>query len=180
MKKHIKKLYERDRRALVAIGRCGYITKEQLLTIVKEKRIYNYQKDKIIQNEKYYHSENGFEGYKLTKSGKKLIEKEWGFNKFQQAQTLWHDSIISNKYFSLTEEERETWKTETEVQAMLKEIEDNIDSNEKYSALDAIYTNQDGIDIGFEAVTCNYTVSDIQAKVRVANALQVRYEEGRR
>lgn len=179
-KKYIKNFYKRDEKALIAIAKCGHVTKEQLLTIIKEKRIYYYERDGLIKKEKYYHSSNGFEGYRLTKIGKRLVEKEWGFSSFQYYETLFHDSIIADKFFSLSEKEQNSWLTDKEIQAMLEERKGVLQIDEKYSALDAIYTNTEGVIIGFEAITRNYSLSERKSKLITSQLLQIKLEEGRR
>lgn len=177
---NIKYLNDKDREALLALARCGHVTEEELLTIITAKRISNYIRAGIIAKEVYHHTTNRLKCYKLTCKGQKIIKKKWGFINFQHAQNPYHDSIVSQKYFSLTEKEKKSWKTETEVKGMLVEVKMKVENNEEYSALDAIYVNKTGRGIGFEAVTSNYTKRIIKAKINTCKLLKIEYEERRR
>ncbi|NOW87977.1 hypothetical protein B0H39_006008, partial [Clostridium beijerinckii] len=121
-KNKIAKLYPRDEKALIALSRCGHVSHDNLNTLIANKRIDGYIKDGLIKKEVFNTNDNkNFSGYKLTAAGRKLVEREFGFREHQIAQSLYHDVAISDKYFSLTQEQRDTWKTETTMRRELNE-----------------------------------------------------------
>ena len=121
-KPKIKNLYNRDRLALTSISKCGHVRESELKNFIADKRINNYLKDNLVTRE-VFNKNNGEQlvAYKLTKEGKKLLEREWGVKNHYNAQSINHDLGISNKYFSLNEDKRETWKTETELRQEFEE-----------------------------------------------------------
>lgn len=74
-KKRITTIYPRDKNALSALARCGYVSREQLGEFLREKRVQSYCKDGLI--EKSIYSRPGaraqdVEVYRLTKAGREL------------------------------------------------------------------------------------------------------------
>ena len=177
--KYLKSLDNNDKQALLAIARCAHVTEAQLLTLITKNRINSYLKEGIILEDRYYHNLNGFTGYKLNEKGKRIIERTWGFKNFQHSQTLYHDVIISKKYFELSREEQETWKTETEIKEMLEKMKNEFETNKKYSVVDGGYRNKDNVDIGFEAVTSTYCRDKILNKRNLCSFMGWIYEERR-
>lgn len=193
-KQHIKNYYPRDQKALMGISRCGHARYESLKEIVADKRLWCYEKDNLVEKVTF-NSFNGKEevGYKLTASGKRFVEREYGFSGHQTAQSLHHDLGISDKYFSQDEEHRELWKTETEARQRYEEekerlrIEDydrfkeieQMEQEHKISAVDAIIVNELGIEESFEVETNNYGQAEIQQKINFCEVLKISYESVR-
>lgn len=177
--KYLKSLDNNDKQALLAIARCAHVTEAQLLTLITKNRINSYLKEGIILEDRYYHNLNGFTGYKLNEKGKRIIERTWGFKHFQHSQTLYHDAIIAEKYFELSREEQESWKTETEIKEILDSMKNELETKKKYSALDGAYRNKDNVDIGFEAVTSTYCRDKILNKRNFCSFMKWNYEERR-
>ena len=191
---YIKNFYPRDQKALIAISRCGHCSKEQLNLFIKDKRISSYEKDKLITKEVFTNF-NGetFIGYKLTSCGRKFVEKKYGFKGHQKAQSIAHDLRIANKYFSLTEKERDTWTTESELRERYKDILEQIrqedpgrydelkqlEEEHKISAVDCSYITRQNVEIAFEVVTKNYGRQELEAKERFVEILKIEYENER-
>lgn len=189
-KPKIKNFYNRDRLALISISKCGHVKEAQLKNYIADKRISNYVKDNLITKE-VFNKNNGEQlvAYKLTKDGKKLLERQWGVKSHYNAQSINHDLGISNKYFSLSEDKRETWKTETELRQELEEklqeikiidydIYEEINKmlEEKLiSTPDGAYVDKEtGIETYFEVITNSYGQEEIQAKERFVEIMNIK------
>lgn len=191
-KPKIKNLYNRDRLALTSISKCGHVREYELKNFIADKRINNYVKDNLVTRE-VFNKNNGEQlvAYKLTKEGKKLLEREWGVKNHYNAQSINHDLGISNKYFSLTEEQRETWRTETELRQELEEKlqEMKISNYARYEEInkmleeklistpDCSYEIETGIEEIFEVITNSYSELDIQCKLNFIEIMNIKSYE---
>ena len=166
---------------------------KELNNFVADSRIKNYCRDGLVEKE-VFNKTNGEQliGYKLTKEGKSFVEKNYGFTGHQHSQSLPHDLGISDKYFSLTEAERETWRTETELRTQLdqelermqykdydrwNELTEKLKERE-ISVTDCSYTTG-GITIVYEVVTNSYGRAEIQAKEEFATVMNTQIEFGK-
>lgn len=183
-------LYPRDTRALGALARCGYVTEDQLKQAgLRDKRISSYEKDGLVERSIYSQPGSREEDqpvYRLTAVGRDLCRRELCMTHLYSAQNPGHDLAIADRYFSLTPEERDTWKTESECRDIFAEyIRQLRDRGEEeraeelwnklqdglLSMPDAIYQPQGGPEICFEVVTNGYGQEEIQAKEDTAQAL---------
>lgn len=102
------------------------------------------------------------------------------------AQNPSHDLTIADRYFSLSQLERETWQTETQCRDLivehvrqLREQGDDERAQELWDKLkegaismpDAIYTADSGVTVAYEVTTSNYGDAEIEAKEEAAEAL---------
>lgn len=194
-KTYIKNFYYRDKKALMSISKCGHVSKEHLNNFIKDSRIKNYIRDGYITKEVFNKPNgNSMEGYKLTKQGRDFIEKQYGFKDHQHAQSLSHDLGIANKYFSLSEGERETWRTETELRREFEEQLNNLryKDYERYEILreqlndreismpDCVYTTEQGVEVAYEVVTNSYGRAELEAKERYIQITKMEYQSERR
>lgn len=194
-KKYIKNFFYRDQKALMSVSRCGHVTHSQLKNFVADSRIKNYVRDGYMTKE-VFTKPNGttMEGYKLTRQGREFVEKNYGFKDHQHSQSINHDLGISNKYFSLTEEQRETWRTETELRNEFEkqlnnlykidydrytEIREQLD-NREISMPDCSYITEQGVEVAFEVITNSYGILELQAKERYIEITKMAYETERR
>lgn len=194
-KAKIKNFYNRDRLALSSISRTGHVRESELKNFIADKRISNYVKDNLVTKE-VFNKNNGEQlvAYKLTKEGKLLLEREWGVKNHYNAQSINHDLGISNKYFSLPDEKRESWKTETELrqefEEKLQEIKSvDFDRYEEINKMleeklistpDGAYISETGIETYFEVITNSYGQTDIEAKERFVEIMNIKsYETAR-
>lgn len=195
VKAKIKIFYNRDRLALTSISKCGHVRESELKNFIADKRISNYVKDNLVTKE-VFNKNNGEQlvAYKLTKQGKQLIEKEWGVKNHYNAQSVNHDLGISNKYFLLPDEKRESWKTETELRQEFEEKLQEIKSvdfdryeeinkrlEEKLiSTPDGAYISETGIETYFEVITNSYGQMEIEAKEKFVEIMNIKsYETAR-
>ncbi len=192
-KKYIKNFMMRDKNALLSISKCGHVSHNQLKNYIADSRIKNYERDGLVTKE-VFNKSNGEKlvGYKLTGEGRKFVERNYGFDKHQIAQSLTHDLGISDKYFSLTEQEQSSWRTETELRDQLQEHIDNLRNNEvdrwreltemmerrEISVADCSYV-QGGVTTTYEVVTNSYGRAELQAKEEYGNVMNTSIEYGR-
>ena len=100
-----------------ALSRCGYVNREQLSQFLRNKRIESYCKDGLI--EKSIYSQPGSkaadqEVYRLTSKGRDFCRRELSLTHLYSAQNPAHDLTLADRYFSLSEAERESWQTESQ------------------------------------------------------------------
>lgn len=195
-KKRITTIYPRDKHALSALARCGYVSREQLGEFLREKRVQAYCKDGLM--EKSIYSRPGartqdVEVYRLTKAGRELCRRELSLSTYC-AQNPAHDLALADRYFSLSQTERETWRTEsqsredvsTEIRQLREQGEEER-AGELWAKLqegrlsmpDAVYTREDGVSVAFEVTTGNYGNEEITAKEEAAEALGAEIEFSR-
>ena len=183
---YIKNLNYRDVQAIKSLGRCGYVTHNQLNTFLKDNRISNYQKEGLIIKDIYTDNKNNsITAYKLTDKGKDLAIQH-GVTKPYQSQSIAHDRNIADRYFTLNHDERETWKTENEIrekfleelerireqdQVRARDIEDEL-RDRQISMPDCSYTTEQGVEIYYESVTNNYGQEELEAKERAIEILK--------
>jgi len=193
-KKRITTIYPRDRKALSALSRCGYVSREQLGQFLRNKRIESYCKDGLV--EKSIYSQPGSrasdqEVYRLTSKGRDFCRRELSITRLYGAQNPAHDLVLADRYFSLSESERETWQTETQsreiINAHIRQLREQGEEEHalelwdklqdgRLSMPDAVYTRSDGISVAFEVVTNNYGQSELEAKEQAAEALGAEIE----
>lgn len=170
-KKRITTIYPRDRKALSALSRCGYVSHEQLGQFLRSKRIESYCKDDLIVKSVY--SQPGSkatdqEVYRLTPKGRDFCRRELSLSRLYSAQNPAHDLALADRYFSLSENERETWQTESQsrdavsehirqlreqgAEERARELWEKLQDG-RLSMPDAVYTRSDGVSVAFEVVT---------------------------
>lgn len=170
---------EKDKQALLSIARCAHVREEHLLKIITANRIKYFIIQKLIDKRKCYNPAHPFTSYTLTQKGKRFMKNNYNFKNFQHCQSIEHDSVISDKYFELTEKERKSWRTETDIKLVLEKYSYMQEEGKEYSATDAFYVRSDGKKIGFEVVTSNYTRASIQDKRNCCELLGLIYEDRR-
>lgn len=177
-----------------ALSRCGYVNREQLGQFLRNKRIESYCKDGLI--EKSIYSQPGSkaadqEVYRLTSKGRDFCRRELSLSRLYSAQNPAHDLTLAERYFSLSETERESWQTESQSrEAVSEHIQQLRDQGEeerarelwdklqdgRLSMPDAVYTRSDGVSVAFEVVTNNYGREELEAKEQAAEALGAEIE----
>lgn len=170
---------EKDKQALLSIARCAHVREEHLLKLITISRIKSLIEQKLIDKRKCYNPAYPFTSYTLTQKGKRFMKKNYNFKNFQHCQSVEHDSIISDKYFELTEKERKSWRTETDIKLVLEKYSYMQKEGKGYSSIDAFYVRSDGKKIGYEVVRNSYTRGCIQAKKNCSQLLGLIYEERR-
>lgn len=184
--KHSKRLAnprKPDIKACKAMAICGHVRAEYIEKIWSERRIRTFTEEGLIKKVTYSTKKGSVVCYKLTESGvnyaKRYIIPE---HQIYASKSIVHDVYMSDHYFTkMSETERETIKTETEIKSEFKEmlISGEIDKEtyDSCSCVDFSYTSDSGEVIGFEVVTENYTQQDIQAKQTFCSVYGCTYTE---
>lgn len=195
-KRHITRLYPRDVRAFSALARCGHVTQAQLKSCgLRDKRIYGYQRDGLVKKCVYSRPGNNKANdvicFKLTDKGRNLCRNELSMPHIYGAQSPKHDLALSERYFSLSDSERSTWRTEGELRDAFREhirqLEEQGEQERAQELLDklqeravsmpdASYTTETGVDIAYEIVTNNYGEAEIESKETAAEELGLSIE----
>lgn len=176
---------------LRAFRNCGLLSYKHLkenLTMA-DRRILNFQRDGYIEkahllNSKTKEMEPVF---RLTEKGRNLVESQLNLQHCYLSASGRHDIAIAEKYFSLSEVEQVSWKTEGELREIIHsraEASGRIQSirlqdayqNKKISTTDAAYRSKDGRLVAVEVVTRNYSNAEIQAKETFAQILDMDFE----
>lgn len=194
-KPYITQFFQRDRLAFTAMSRVGHVTKEHLRSCgLADSRIKNYLKDGLIEKVAYKDGNKAGECYKLTRLGREIAERNWSIRDHYHAQSPRHDLSLANKYFSLQDHLRDTWRTETQVRDMFQEkLSQMRDQGEEQlskmyedmlnksliSMPDAVYTNEQGVQVAYEVITNSYGQEEIQAKEAFVAIMKTDYETTR-
>ena len=189
-KKRITTIYPRDVRALSSLARCGYVTREQLGQFLRAKRIEGYVKDGLV--EKVHHSRPGnrfnmdTDCYRLTRRGRDFCRKELSLQSLYNAQNPGHDLALSERYFSLSASERESWRTEGQSRSYIEHVISEMRQqgeeerakllweslqDNKLSMPDAVYTTDSGVVVALEVITVHYGHEEIVAKETAAQLI---------
>lgn len=182
---YIRKLTTKDEKMLRAFRNCGRLSEAHLKKSLgmAAKRILNFQRDGYLDKATYLNLSNRKTElvYELTEKGKVFVESQLRLSHFYKSRSTQHDLSVADKYLSITPEEQESWKTESELrQASLSHIinvgseslQRKIDLEEKrISITDGAYTNKNGIVIAVEVVTSHYKPAEIEAKMAFSNMM---------
>ena len=104
------------------------------------------------------------------------------------SQSIAHDIMLSYKYIQIHKEnENIIWKNEEDLKSikrdMIKELKEQgnyerMEQLERMSVPDSLYIN-DGISIGYDVVTDNYSNMDIQLKEEFCNEIGASFQSDR-
>lgn len=176
----VTQFFNRDRLAFTAMYRVGHVSYNHLLLCgLADRRIKNLVRDGHLEKVVYKKKGKNKECYKLTRLGRETAARLWGINHAYHAQSAIHDLALAEKYFGLSEDLRERWKTETLIRREFEErihnmrevgkeaearlYEDLLNKNQ-ISMPDGLYTNSAGIEVGVEILTNSYGIEEIRSK----------------
>ena len=116
-----------------------------------------------------------------------LMEKNYGITKCYNYLSYNHCSYLHNRYLSLSEQERPTWKTESEIRLEARERMQQRGDTEYLKMLksgdisspDCVYTNSSGEAIAYEVVTDNYRQTQLDAKYAMCQYMNYKVETER-
>lgn len=193
----IATIYPRDRATMAAMGRCGHVSHDQLGNYLRDKRINDYLKSGLLQKVVYAKPGDRAQDrtcYKLTTQGREFCRRTLHMSEMYKPQSVTHDMGVADRYFLLTQQERESWQTETQARSLfeahieqLREQGHEQRANELWDKLregaisppDAIYTTKQGVHVAFEVVTNNYGQEEISEKLEFIEELELTYSEFR-
>ncbi|NOU53716.1 hypothetical protein HN020_02720 [Brevibacillus borstelensis] len=191
-KPYITQFFNRDRLAFTAMFKTGHVSLEHLRSCgLVDSRIKNLIRDGHMEKVAYKKNGKTKECYKLTKSGRETAARLWGLSCAYHAQSPIHDLAIAEKYFSLPQELRESWKTETQIRHEFEEQISNMrkEGNEAEAKLyedmlnkklismpDGIYTDSTGTEVAYEVLTNSYGIEELRSKETYVSIAGYRYE----
>ena len=200
-----KELKPKDIELFLCLSKVGMISSDKIDnkenrknyfdTNINTNQINKYINCNYIIKESY---ENNYY-YRLTSEGRNFCKKQVSklyddinLKHPYRWQSYNHCSKIEDKYFSLTENEQSTWKSEEvlkyEFDSYLREISDrhsdNYDfslsneikemiSNHQLSTCDCSYVSESGIEILYEATTNSYGNLEIEQKINYSNVMNM-------
>ncbi|MCG7380053.1 hypothetical protein MH215_23955 [Paenibacillus sp. ACRSA] len=188
----VTQFFARDRLAFTAMHNVGHVSSDHLHTCgLADRRIQNLIRDGLVEKVAYKRKGKSEYCFKLSKLGRETAARLWALSYAYHAQSPIHDLAIAEKYFSLSEESRESWKTETLIH---KEFEDRIsnireEGNEVEAKLyqdmlkeklismpDGLYSNAEGKEVGVEILTNSYGIDEMRSKETFVSMIGCQYE----
>lgn len=183
-KQYIKTFTSKDKEMLRAFRNCGRLSDGHLKNnlAMADRRIINFQRDGYVEKVKLLNLKTkGMDTvYQLTDKGRLAVESHLNLKHCYRSVGGRHDLAIANKYFALTENERKSWQTESQLRELFQEKYgergDYAVENKEMSATDGAYITKSGHYISFEVVTKHYGETEIRAKENFAEALGMHLE----
>lgn len=165
---------------LKAIAICGHVEANCLLSHWSARGIRTFESEGLIEKVTYVTGKEVIEAYKLTDSGARYVKKYVYDEAIYRSKSIIHDLAMSDRYYSLTDEERDSVKTESQLRRELEVMYSKGGiSEEDYknaSCVDFSYTSQSGEVVGFEVITKNYTKAEILAKQSYCSCVGMTFE----
>lgn len=177
-KQYIKTLTSKDKEMLRAFRNCGRLSDSHLKNdlLMADRRVVNFQRDGYVEKARLLNPKTREMDavYQLTEKGRSAVESHLNLTHCYLSNSGHHDLGVADKYFSLAEDRRSSWQTESELRETYQERYGDLPDN--FSATDGAYLASDGRFISFEVVTRNYSQVEIQAKENFAAALGMQLE----
>ncbi|GEB33357.1 hypothetical protein [Brevibacillus parabrevis] len=190
--KYITQFFNRDRLAFTALSRVGHVAHDQLRSCgLADSRIKNLLRDGYIEKVAFKRDGKIEECYKLTKNGRETASSLWGLERAYHAQSPCHDLALAEKYFSLTPELRDSWKTENQLRDRFHErinvlydlgkvteakMYEDMLAKGLISMPDASYTIQGDNETAIEIITNTYGQAELSAKEAFVEFMNMQYE----
>ena len=169
------KFNKKDESVVLGFARCGTMTASHMKELgYTDTRI----KNRSCGEEKLYErvgvdSKSGDVVYRLTEAGKDEAQR-LGIARDEQyrpqgktdTMNFEHDRKLADVYCSLSQQERDSWKTEEQYKREIEEVREHIRQtdnerweeikDQKMTAFDGGYTNSEGVICHVEVITQNY------------------------
>ena len=153
---------EKEANLLKQIARTGVFVNVFLKDLkISNKMVYKCLEKKLIEKgaNKLIYGEL-LSTYYLSETGKEIIKKRYLINPYRsKPNQIEHDFLLGKIYLSLSDEEKETWITETELMLIHPTI----------VVTDGVYICNDNKKVGVEVITESYSKKDIEYKERFIN-----------
>ena len=168
---------------LKAMAICGHVRAEALIDKWSARGIRTFVEEGIIEKVTYVNKKEIVEAYKLTERGSNYVRKYVYDDGIYRSKSIIHDLAMYDRYYSLTNKERESVKTETqlrrELEVMYHKGEVTEEEYKNISCVDFSYTSRTGEVVGFEVITKNYTNAEIQSKQDYCSVVGMRFDDVR-
>lgn len=137
--------------------------------------------------------------YELGSKGEKYVRQQLGLRHFYKSSSFSHDLKLARNYLKLTEQQRESWKTEAENRERYEEqlqesrehylsiqqdisrtkeerdyAEEMLDKLLHCSSVDGTYTNEQGIEVSIEIVG-QYSDAQVEAKANFCEVMGIQW-----
>jgi len=191
MAKKIAQFFLRDKTTFTALSKCGHLTIEQMKSCgLADSRIKAYVREKLVEKVHYKVGNEVREAYKMTSKGRSLAKNEWNLQKHYKAQNPTHDTALATKYFSLSTEEQQSWKTESQIyEEVFQKIQEMRQQGDgvtatlyekmlkdgQFSMPDGVFV-QNGIEVAFEILTDKYGRKEMIAKEATVQLMNYNYQ----
>lgn len=180
---------------LKAFSRVGYLDSKMIKENLKvaDRRIANFQRDGYIEKVSFLDkkTKNAEFSYRLTEKGKDLCSNQLGVESFYRSSSPVHDLALANNYFSIKEEHKDNWITESQFRDMFQQYLERLQTQDHYrwqelndlweqkliSPPDGGYMTSTGTVIAIEVVTSSYGKEEIQAKETFTGTLNIEYNQ---
>ncbi|MCB2295898.1 hypothetical protein LGK95_20770 [Clostridium algoriphilum] len=168
----IKCITGRDFELMQGIARTGVTSNFDARQIIglSEKRLKNLEKESYIYSKGVViNGTSTIKVYHLDEKGKSYIKINSTIDNFYRSneRQIEHDLKLSGIYYSLEREQRKTWLNEND---LIKQYKLNNPNKELNTMVDATFFSN-GVTVGVEVTTKNYTKEQIQEKYNIANEI---------
>ena len=170
-----------DIKVCTSLAICGHVHYEQIKGIWTDKRIRRFEEEGLIEKVEHVTKKETIVAYKLTESGARYVRKYIYDEAIYKSKSIKHDLGMADKYFSLSDDEQKTVRTESELRkeldTMYARSEITKEEYENASCVDFSYVSDStGIEVGFEVITSNYTKEEITAKETYCSIVSMTFE----
>lgn len=164
----------------------GAMTRPEIESYIGRNALRHMQEDGLLKRKEQVNGKGEtLIGFSFTDKGLKSAKRDLELDSFYRGNKLAHDLKMSSKISELSDSERYTLKTESELRKEFKSHVDELKegnlvralelserySNREISIPDFSYTTELQEVIHYEVVTRNYRDSDIQAKYEYVEAM---------
>jgi DNA-binding PadR family transcriptional regulator len=169
----IKNITGKDFELMKGIARTGVTSYYDARNKIglSEKRLKNLEKENYItsKNVVVNKGKDVIKTYYLNDKGKSYIKTKTDIKNFYRSneRQIEHDLKLSSIYYSLDEEEKATWKNEND---LISDYKTNNPNNTLSTMIDATYQTN-GLTVGVEVTTKNYTREQIEEKYKIADEI---------
>ncbi|MCB2309245.1 hypothetical protein LGL08_22230 [Clostridium estertheticum] len=168
----IKCITGRDFELMKGIAKTGVTSNFDARQVIglSEKRLKNLEKECYIHSKGVViNGTSTIKVYSLDDKGKSYVKNNSDIDNFYRSneRQIQHDLKLSSIYYSLEREQRKSWLNEND---LIKQYKLNHPNKKLNTMVDATFFNN-GISIGVEVTTKNYTKEQIQEKYNIANEI---------
>lgn len=173
----IEKLLNKDYHAFKAFRACGHLSKDHFEQLgIGASRIKRWEASGWIKEVVWNRNDGSrVRGYQMTRDGYRFAKEKLFYEGFYSPQSLGHDLKLADVYFNCTQEQRDSWITEKQQQDEFIRLKRNeeieINNDEKYSACDGGYIDEQGQTVYIEIITSAYSAEERASKVSFSSAM---------